>query len=106
MGRETLIYILRCRSPRVEWAQAEEVLRARGLTPDEREILFEDLAELRSAIEHRGRDLAVLEDAEGNRYYATGGATWGDAPTPLFEAIERLARYPNVFLAAGLELIV
>ncbi len=50
--------------------------------------------------EEAWRDMAVL-GLFGRRVLFTGGLTWGDPPTELFEAIEELSEFPVVLHAMG-----
>ena len=53
--------------------------------------------------EEAWRDMAVL-GLFGGRMLFTGGLTWGDPPTELFEAIEELSEFPVVLHAMGCDL--
>jgi len=66
-----------------------------------RAALRADLRELREAIE------GCLEIAElnvrGATLYITGGMSWGDGPTEVWDAIARLRSVRGVLTAAGFE---
>jgi hypothetical protein len=68
-----------------------------------RAALRSDLRELRDAIEGR-RYLEIAEmNVRGARLYITGGLSYGDGPTEIWDAIARLRAVRGVLAAAGFE---
>lgn len=63
--------------------------------------LRDSLGELEAALQ-QSRELASFE-LRGVTVYLTGGMSWGDAPTELFETFSRLWAVPAVLVAAGFE---
>ena len=66
-----------------------------------RHHLRDSLSELETALQE-SRELASFE-LHGATVYLTGGMSWGDAPTELFETFSRLWAVPAVLVAAGFE---
>lgn len=79
-----------------------------GHDPDESEgleqiraVLRTDLRELREAIAGC-REVAEMI-VRGARLYLTGGMSWGDGPTEVWDVIARLRAVRGVLAAAGFE---
>jgi hypothetical protein len=106
MGGQMMIYVLQAAKDvhTPDWDAAMEALGDLDVSTDEQVVVQLDLAELREAIETGSRELLIFEDS-ASRFYATGGMSWGDAPTELGETLERLGAYPAVLEAAGLTLL-
>ncbi len=66
-----------------------------------RALLRADLRELREAIE--GYFEIALVHIRGATVYLTGGMTWGDGPTEVWDVIARLRAVRGVLRAAGFE---
>ena len=66
-----------------------------------RAILRSDLRELREAIEGY-QEIAELK-IRGATLYITGGLSWGDGPTEIWDVIDRLRSVRSVLSAAGFE---
>ena len=66
-----------------------------------RASLRADLRELREAIE--GYFEIALVHIRGATVYLTGGMTWGDGPTEVWDVIARLRAVRGVLAAAGFE---
>lgn len=64
-----------------------------------RHELRNSLDDLEAALQ-QSRELASLE-LRGATVYLTGGMSWGDAPTELFDTFTRLLAVPVVLAAAG-----
>jgi hypothetical protein len=65
------------------------------------ESLCDSLAELEEALQE-SRELASFE-LRGATVFLTGGMSWGDTPTELFDTFNRLWAVPSVLAAAGFE---
>jgi hypothetical protein len=66
-----------------------------------RSQLRDSLSELEAALQ-QSRELASF-GLRGATVYLTGGMSWGDSPTELFETFSRLWAVPAVLVAAGFE---
>jgi hypothetical protein len=66
-----------------------------------RAVLRTDLRELREAIAGC-REVAEMI-VRGARLYLTGGMSWGDGPTEVWDVIARLRAVRGVLAAAGFE---
>lgn len=60
------------------------------------------LREFETAVDGSDRELTWLTLRNGDVVYLTGGMSWGDAPTELYEAMEKLV-WTGVLEAAGFE---
>lgn len=68
--------------------------------PEVRAALHEALAVFERAVTGYHREITELWPRNGDVIYLTGGLSWGDAPTELYEQIEKLT-YSGVLGAAG-----
>jgi hypothetical protein len=79
---------------------------AEGLAKRAREHLTARVDELHTALTATGRDaprdLTWIGSPDGRwRIYLTGGMSWGDSPSDLYDAIDDLWHVPQVLAALG-----
>ncbi len=101
MGQEVIIYLItHSTDAKPDWSAALGALERLEVGDAEREVLRADVETLRDAVEVGSRELVAIA-IPGLQVYATGGPTWGDAPTELAESLERLVQYPQLCKAAN-----